>query len=119
MSLTQPDLEEIQEQEPILEAAPPEMGDPLGPWRVCIVGFRRPHEVELFHYEEGALPAGQFRVRTLYAGFSAGTELTHFTVTDPCLHARWADNLKLFMPHGRAGRPGTFTGHLPGVPVVQ
>src|SRR5436305_1356904 len=112
MSLTQPDLEEIQEQEPILEAAPPEMGDPLGPWRVCSVGFRRPHEVELFHYEEGPLPEGQFRVRTLYAGISARTELTHFTGTNPYMNARWDDNLKLFMPDGRSEYPMMFTGYM-------
>jgi threonine dehydrogenase-like Zn-dependent dehydrogenase len=112
MSLTHPELEEIQEQEPIGEAAPPEMGEPMGPWRVYSVGFRRPHVIDLFHYDEGPLLEGQFRVRTLYAGISAGTELTHFTGTNPYMNARWDDNLKLFMTDGRSDYPMMFTGYM-------
>src|SRR5438876_8391570 len=71
---------------------------PEGPWRIYSVGFRKPFEVELFHYDEGELPEGQFRLQTLFAGISAGTELTHFTGTNPYMNARWDDDLKLFMP---------------------
>src|SRR5207248_5440522 len=74
--------------------------------------FRRAGEVELFDDEEGPLPEGQFRVRTLYAGISAGTELTHFLGTNPYMNARWDDNLKLFMQDGRSEYPMMFTGYM-------
>lgn len=33
------------------------------------IGFRAPGQVEIFQYEEGELPRGQFRVRTLFSAF--------------------------------------------------
>src|SRR5215217_8010715 len=72
------------------------------PWRVYHPGFRAPGQVEIFHYDEEGVPEGCFRVRTLYCGISTGTELTHFTGTNPYLHARWDDHLKLFHTDGGA-----------------
>jgi NADPH:quinone reductase-like Zn-dependent oxidoreductase len=112
MSLTTRELEEHQELEEAEEPAATEPRDPTGPWRVFSVGFRRPREVELFHYEEGDLPEGQFRLRTLFAGISAGTELTHFMGTNPYMNARWDDDLKLFMQDGHSEYPMMFTGYM-------
>jgi NADPH:quinone reductase-like Zn-dependent oxidoreductase len=96
-----------------------ESGDPARGWRVDSAGFRRPHVVELFPYDEGELPPGQFRVRTLYSGISAGTELTHFTGTNPYLHARWDPDLRLFTPDGSgAGYPFRISGYMESGRVV-
>jgi len=106
------DLEELQEQEEREQSTAPGSPDPAGPWRVTSVGFRQPGKVDLFQYEEGDLSPGQFRLRTLFAGISAGTELTHFTGTNPYMNARWDDDLKLFMPDGHSEYPMIFTGYM-------
>jgi threonine dehydrogenase-like Zn-dependent dehydrogenase len=81
-------------QTPLSAQTPPV--DPAGPWTVGTLGFAAPRRTALFTYEEGELPEGQFRIRTLYTGLSAGTELTHFKGTNQYLHKRWNDKLKLF-----------------------
>src|SRR5437764_307658 len=108
MSAGHTTLDELQELEET--GTPGNIRDPAGPWRVYSVGFRRPREVDLFHYDEGPLPLGQFRVQTLFAGISAGTELTHFTGSNPYMNARWDDDLKLFMSDGHSEYPMMFTG---------
>jgi threonine dehydrogenase-like Zn-dependent dehydrogenase len=111
-----PYLEEVEE--PGVEqtgaegATGPETADATGPWEVASVGFQCPHVVDLFQYEEGELQEGQFRVETLFAGISAGTELTHFTGTNPYMNARWDDDMKLFMPDGHSEYPMMFTGYM-------
>src|SRR5436305_1473280 len=109
---TTTDLEESPYVAEIEEPPASELGDPIGPWRVEHIGIRRPYEVGLFQYEEGDVPPGQFRVKTLYVGISAGTELTHFTGSNPYMNARWDDNLKLFMPDGRTQYPMMFSGYM-------
>jgi threonine dehydrogenase-like Zn-dependent dehydrogenase len=93
------------------EPAIPAGGGPRG---VDHIGFRAPHEVEIFHYEEGELPPGQFRVKTLYCGISTGTEMTHFQGTSPYLESRWDDELKLFRDGEGAGwqYPLPFSGYM-------
>lgn len=81
-------------------------GAEAGPRTVSSLGFAAPHRVAMFSYEEGELPAGQFRVQTLFTGLSAGTELTHFKGTNQYLQKTWDDSLKLF-------RPGTATQQYP------
>src|ERR1051326_3959875 len=107
-----PYLEETDEDEVTDQASAPPSSEASGPWRIYSVGFQRPGQVELFHYDEGELPPGQFRVQTLYAGISAGTELTHFLGTNPYMNARWDDDLKLFMPDGHSDYPMMFTGYM-------
>jgi threonine dehydrogenase-like Zn-dependent dehydrogenase len=84
------------------EAAQTAAVDPAGPWTVSTLGFAAPQRTAIFSYEEGELPEGQFRIRTLYSGLSAGTELTHFKGTNQYLHKTWDDRLKLF----RSAPPG-------------
>lgn len=85
------------------------------------VGFREPGQVEIFHYEEGEVPEGHFRVRTLYCGISTGTEMTHFEGTSPYLSARWDDDLKLFVEGEGAGwsYPLPFSGYMQVGRVVE
>ena len=84
-----------------------------GPWGVEHIGFEQPGQVKIFHYDEWELPEDAFRVRTLYCGVSTGTELTHFQGTNPYLHARWDEVLKLFVEDGgQTHYPLPFTGYM-------
>jgi len=78
------------------------------------IGFRAPGKTEIFHYEEGELADGLFRVRTLYCGISTGTELTHFRGTNPAIQAHWDDDLKLFLDSDGGGDsfPIPFSGYM-------
>lgn len=83
------------------------------PFKVEHIGFRQPGQVEIFNYEEGDLPEGRFRVRTLFCGISTGTELTHFSGTNPALHSRWDDDLKLFVDSDEGDQyPLPFSGYM-------
>jgi threonine dehydrogenase-like Zn-dependent dehydrogenase len=55
------------------------------------------------------VPAGGFRVSTIFSGISAGTELSYVKGTNPQLTGRWDTELGLF----RAGEPGS------GYPVTR
>ncbi len=84
-----------------------------GPWGVDHIGFRAPGQAEIMHYDEWDLAPDAFRVRTLYCGISTGTELTHFQGTNPYLHSRWDDDLKLFVENdGVTHYPLPFTGYM-------
>ncbi|MEV1289130.1 zinc-binding alcohol dehydrogenase [Micromonospora sp. NPDC049679] len=68
-----------------------------------VVVLRGPGDVAI--REENPAPLGerQFRVRTLYSGISAGTELSYVKGTNPYLAARFDTELGLF----RDGEPST------------
>ena len=65
------------------------------------LGVTRPGEAALFEVPLPPLPAGGLRVRTVYTGLSAGTELTFFKGTNPYLHSSWDAELGVF----REGTP--------------
>lgn len=67
---------------------------------VTIVG---PRQLELEQIPDDPLGPGRARVRTLYSGISAGTELTAYRGTNPYLHKRWNPALRLFEAGDRAG----------------
>jgi threonine dehydrogenase-like Zn-dependent dehydrogenase len=88
-------------------------GADAGPWKVSSLGFAAPYQTAFFDYEEADLPEGRFRVRTLYTGLSAGTELTHFRGTNQYLHKTWDDALKLFRAGAASQRyPLMFSGYM-------
>ncbi len=60
------------------------------------LGVERPGQMALYSYTEEPLRDGQFRVETLYSGFSAGTELTFFKGSNPYLRSHWASDLNVF-----------------------
>lgn len=60
------------------------------------VTFRAPREVALVEYEERAPAAGEVRVRTLYSGISAGTELTAYRGSNPLVTKQWDTERRLF-----------------------
>lgn len=61
-----------------------------------VVQFTRPGVVELAECAPMPLTAGAVRVRTLYSGISAGTELTAFRGTNPYLTRHWDAGRRLF-----------------------
>jgi Zinc-binding dehydrogenase len=74
-----------------------------------------------FHsYEEGPPTDGQFRVETLFTGFSAGTELTFVKGSNPYLNARWDGRYGLFLPGEASIRyPVPFLGYMEVGRVTQ
>src|SRR5215217_6311920 len=62
-----------------------------------VVTFTGPREVGLTDHEDVPLGAGDVRVRTLYSGISAGTELTAYRGSNPYLAKRWDPDRRLFL----------------------
>jgi threonine dehydrogenase-like Zn-dependent dehydrogenase len=58
--------------------------------------FSSPRQIILQDEEDQKLLPKQVRVKTLFSGISAGTELTVFRGSNPYLQKQWDDNRKLF-----------------------
>lgn len=65
--------------------------------RPLVVTLTAPRRVEVLPAERAPLPAGHVRVRTLYSGISAGTELTQFRGTTPHAVRTWLPEHRLFV----------------------
>jgi threonine dehydrogenase-like Zn-dependent dehydrogenase len=63
-----------------------------------VVVFTAPRIVGFESFEDQPLGPHQVRLRTLYSGISAGTELTAYRGSNPYLHKRWDAARKLFVP---------------------
>ncbi|WP_426518987.1 zinc-dependent alcohol dehydrogenase [Diaminobutyricibacter sp. McL0618] len=61
-----------------------------------LLRFSAPHTVEIVDAPRIELQPGQVRVRTLYSGISAGTELTAYRGTNPYLTSEWDPDIRLF-----------------------
>lgn len=71
-----------------------------------------PKQIELTTYAEPPLDAGQVRLKTLYSGISAGTELTQYRGTSPFVDKRWDAERRLFVAgDGATGFPTTNWGY--------
>ena len=57
-----------------------------------------PREVAYESTPDGPLAPDEVRIRTLFSGISAGTELTQYRGTSPFLHKRWDADRHLFVP---------------------
>jgi len=62
-----------------------------------VVQFVGARHVEVVEVGDEALPPGSVRVRTLYSGISAGTELTAYRGTNPYLTRIWDERQRLFV----------------------
>jgi len=62
-----------------------------------VVTFEAPRAVGIREYEEPALGPREVRLRTLYAGISAGTEMTAYKGSNPYLAKRWEPGRRLFL----------------------
>src|SRR5689334_15998680 len=63
-----------------------------------VLVMQAPRQVLYQDYEPQPLEAEQVRVRTLYSGISAGTEMTIYRGSNPYAQKRWDPELKLFLP---------------------
>jgi threonine dehydrogenase-like Zn-dependent dehydrogenase len=63
-----------------------------------VVVFTQPRTVGFGFYDDLPLKAHEVRLRTLYSGISAGTELTAYRGSNPYLHKQWDPARKLFIP---------------------
>ncbi len=61
-----------------------------------VISFTQPRTVDIEQYEDRSLEASEVRLKTLYSGISAGTELTAYRGSNPYLHKRWDPEHKLF-----------------------
>jgi 2-desacetyl-2-hydroxyethyl bacteriochlorophyllide A dehydrogenase len=61
-----------------------------------VVRIAAPKQVELVAAPPLVAGPGEVRVRTLYSGVSAGTELTTYLGTNPYLHRHWDPERRLF-----------------------
>src|SRR4051812_12368951 len=59
--------------------------------------MQEPRRVVFEEDEPPPLEPGQLRVRTLYSGISAGTEMTIYRGSNPYAQKRWDPDLKLFL----------------------
>ena len=66
-----------------------------------VVQFQAPREVALVECDAQPMVTGGVRVRTLFSGISAGTELTAYRGSNPCLTRTWDAQARLF----REGTP--------------
>ncbi len=62
-----------------------------------VVTFEGPKSVGVREYEDPPLGSREVRLRTLYSGISAGTELTAYRGSNPYLTKRWEPDLRLFL----------------------
>jgi threonine dehydrogenase-like Zn-dependent dehydrogenase len=63
-----------------------------------VVVFTAARTVGFESYEDRPLNPREVRLRTLYSGISAGTELTAYRGSNPYLHKQWDPARKLFVP---------------------
>lgn len=66
------------------------------------VVFVAPRQIEIVEVEDRPLANHEVRLRTLFSGISAGTELTAYRGSNPYLHKRWDEILRLFVPDENA-----------------
>jgi 2-desacetyl-2-hydroxyethyl bacteriochlorophyllide A dehydrogenase len=62
-----------------------------------VVRFTGPRQVDLHEYPDPPLAATEVRLRTLYSGISAGTELTAYRGSNPHFDKRWDERRRLFV----------------------
>ena len=56
-----------------------------------------PRQLEFESLDEQPLGPDEVRIRTLYSGISAGTELSQYRGTNPFMHRRWDQERRLFV----------------------
>ena len=69
-----------------------------------------PRTLTIVETPDAPLAAQQVRVRTLYSGISAGTEMTQYRGTNPYLHKQWDAASRLFLPADSPSQPYPLVG---------
>jgi 2-desacetyl-2-hydroxyethyl bacteriochlorophyllide A dehydrogenase len=112
-----------------MDVADADTGDPLDPSPLVpgplvpgplVVALTGPRRVDVLPLPPSPLPAGHVRVRTLYSGISAGTELTLYRATNPHLDRRFDPDRRLFVDDTPVdGYPNTVWGYSEVGEVVE
>lgn len=68
-----------------------------------VLVFTGSRQIEFAEEPDVPLEPNQVRLRTLFSGISAGTELTAYRGTNPYLHKRWDGEHRLFVGDNRDG----------------
>lgn len=72
--------------------------------------FTGPRTVNFESYEEPPLGPHELRVRTLYSGISAGTEMTAYRGSNPYLSKQWDPKNRLFLSSETPSQPYPLSG---------
>ena len=96
-----------------------------------VVRFVAPREIVVVQEQEPELREDEVRLRTLFSGISAGTEMSFYRGTGPSyLDKRWERDVRLFVPAGsppssvvmpgnsKRGNPGNATYPVDGMVVA-
>lgn len=75
-----------------------------------VIVFNGPRSISIEHEEDRRLEPGELRVRTLYSGISAGTELSAYRGSNPYLHKKWDAASKLFLAGTAPAHPYPLVG---------
>jgi 2-desacetyl-2-hydroxyethyl bacteriochlorophyllide A dehydrogenase len=74
------------------------------------VVFTKPRTVGFESYDDIPLGSHELRVRTLYSGISAGTEMTAYRGSNPYLSKQWDAKNRLFLPSESPSQPYPLSG---------
>ena len=75
-----------------------------------VLVFTQSRKIDFEHVEDRPLEAKEVRVRTLYSGISAGTEMTAYRGTNPYLSKQWDANHRLFRSSSAPSQPYPLSG---------
>ncbi|MEU6719894.1 zinc-binding dehydrogenase [Nonomuraea sp. NPDC046802] len=84
-----------------------------------VITFQEPGKVRVSLEPPADLVPGSVRVRTIYSGISAGTELTAYRGTNPYLNRKWDTERRLFVEGQTHGYPLTGWGYQEVGEVVE
>ncbi|MEV4353837.1 zinc-binding alcohol dehydrogenase [Nonomuraea sp. NPDC049625] len=84
-----------------------------------VITFEQPGRVRVSLESPAALAPGSVRVRTIYSGVSAGTELTAYRGTNPYLNRHWDTERRLFVDGQTHAYPLTGWGYQEVGEVVE
>lgn len=84
-----------------------------------VITFEEPGRVSAALEPPAELVPGSVRVRTMYSGVSAGTELTAYRGTNPYLHRKWDTERRLFLDGRTHAYPLTGWGYQEVGEVVE
>ncbi|RPI31173.1 MAG: oxidoreductase [Chloroflexota bacterium] len=72
--------------------------------------FEKPRQIRFEIEEDRALKPSEVRVRTLYSGISAGTEMSAYRGSNPYITKRWEPSSRLFLPSDTPSQPYPLRG---------
>ena len=75
-----------------------------------VLVISQPRQIKFERIEDRQLEEKEIRVRTLYSGISAGTEMTAYRGSNPYLHKRWDSTARLFSPSEPPSQPYPLVG---------